>query len=76
MTQVAQGRSKGKSLLCHQCNALFVFIIFLILLAVLFGVRYRNSSIEGIWRTTSIDQKLGDEKIIFKKALKKSPSSV
>lgn len=43
MTQVAQGRSKGKSLLCHQCNALFVFIIFLILLAVLFGVRYRNS---------------------------------
>ncbi|HGA4224329.1 TPA: hypothetical protein ACISMG_000565 [Streptococcus pyogenes] len=61
MTQVAQGRSKGKSLLCHQCNALFVFIIFLILLAVLFGVRYRNSSIEGIWRTTSIDQKLGDD---------------
>ncbi|WP_332058195.1 hypothetical protein [Streptococcus canis] len=61
MTQVAVGQPKRKSLLWDQCNALFVFILFLILFVVLFAIRYRNSSIEGTWKTTSIDQKLGDD---------------
>ena len=39
----------------------FCIYYFSYLACCTFGVRYRNSSIEGIWRTTSIDQKLGDD---------------
>lgn len=58
MTRVAIGHPARKCLLWDRCSALCVFIIFLALLTMLFVIRYRNSSIEGIWKTASIDQKL------------------
>lgn len=61
MTRVAIGHPARKCLLWDRCSALCVFIIFLALLTMLFVIRYRNSSIEGIWKTASIDQKLGDD---------------
>ncbi|EHI69862.1 hypothetical protein ACVRY7_00725 [Streptococcus ictaluri] len=62
MKLVAKGQGKkSERSFSNLCNASVILCLLLAMLVTLFLFRYNNSSIDGVWRSTTIDEKLGDE---------------